>query len=1770
MDPNTPTSQPSELDSITKPAAPAAVPLRPKRWRVIAAGSVVGLSLLGVAVYSAVRFFGVADAPVAQPVSQPGLSEAEQAVVGQPKPLNSTILDVTRVVAQAAELGALQVDSLVVTGSATFDQTLGVQGAGTFGGTVTATGFAGDGRNVTNVDAVLLNGRPGSYYANLANLQGSLGEGQLPANVALRSAPNTFSASNTFSGGVVVSGSAALTGSTTISSLVLGAPLAVSSGGTGLSTIPVNGVVYGQGAVGMGVAVPSAAGQCLVSTSTDVQFGSCLGGAAVSSLNGLTGALTIANASGSGTVVTLNDASTAAKGIASFDATNFSVSGGVVNTVQNLAVTSAPTFAGLTLSGALTVANGGTGAVTAVGARGNLGAAASGANTDITSLGGLTTALSVAQGGTGATSLTANAVLVGNGTSAVTAVSGTNGECLVIVGGAPSFQSCLSTGVTSLNGQTGALTLAGNDPASVTTSGGAITLNDASTSLRGLASFNATNFTVTNGAVNTVQNIDATAAPTFGQLSLTGVGGLTLGVSGGSGTAGVVTFYDGSTAFGASINTLSLTANRIVRLPDESGVICLQTSTNCGFLASSAGSGFVQLQGVTPGSVQTGNLNISGTAIAATFKADDFDRATAGTLTVGNTNATVINLGTTAAGRTVNVGTGAAAQTVNIGSTNGASATTVSAGTGGLGFYTPANSSVSFVNNGVTAFNLDLLGRASFRPNADDTGIFNLQNAAGTTMFHADSTNNVIGTVGFTRLRSGYGGVNTDGAISIDPGVFGSYTTPLGTVLATKFSIANDDPGSFGSLIWAGLPSTANSNSRVLAVTDARTGTHEPTIAVVSPDEVRVGGFSWDGSNSTFAVKTSADGLAFKNSSGTALNLVQAAGYQIAALGGGGYNGALQLNNSTNTNSVSLTATSGVGNYVIDLPPALGVAGQCLSVASVSGNVQTLGYGACAGGSGVTLQASTPGSPDTGNFNISGTGIAGALQAPDFDRQAAGTLTFGSTNATAVEIGRIGTTTYIQGTLNTEYVQTSLLDRAVSGTLDIGTANATTINIGHAGVTTYFQDKINAEYVQTTDIDRAVPGNLALGSTNATSISLGQSTTLAAGKSLTVTGGDTGSRPASPTEGMIYFDTDTKKLLTYSNGKWQADRTTAVIVAASTSSQSDKDAADFVATGTNDQTTITNAIGSLPGTSGGTVYLMDGIYYFGASLTVSRPLMALVGGPTRAAVIYRMFNGSSLANGSLIKLDTISPTIKNLYLHGNSATYTNTFNNGIYSTVNTGNVKIESSVFSRSAGSSVYMDGDINRYNAGSIVRDNDFGYSGQNAVYMNFGDRNQVLDNRVYISSDVGINAVQSNNTLIANNTVTQATNTGIHLGEGSGNAVTGNTVSNSNQGFSGGSWGLTVTGNSLSGNADTGLELGGFVSGLAVSGNNISGNGDGIRILPGVQQLVINGNKINFNAGYGIGADVATAVRNVAISGNVISENDEEGILLVNQVYDTSISDNNFMDNGGTGAFSSIVNNGASGNSITGNTIRDSAGTGYAIEIGGGAGNTYLANNTFSGVGSASILDLSLSTVYDGQMTSAADGFVFRGSSDSSAAFQIQNSSGDTLLNVDTSSGNIRLSAAFQVQTAAGVNVLAADNATGVVTLGEASSLNGQLSLANATNANTATLASGVTTASYTTVLPTGIGVAGQCLNVASVSGSTQTLGYGACGTSTGVTLQAGTPGTPDTGNLNISGTGIFGTAVSTAQLVAGGQSILGGDNDQVQLVVKADAGQSPNNPR
>jgi hypothetical protein len=338
MPPETPLGQPTNSD----------VPQTPSQhlWRRRAFIILVAIIILAGIGYGFSRVLtqsgppGVATTPTPSPA--PAISAAERSKVSD-HPLNPTQLQVTDLAATTGSIDTLLVKALQVAASIKLRGDLDVTGNGTFTGNLTAANFQGNGSGLTGVNAELLGGQPSSFYQTLSNLSGTLRDDQLSANVALRDAANTFTANNTFSA------STTFNGTTTIGNLVLSAPLGVGSGGTGLANVPAQGVLYGQGGGTLAAAVPAGAGLCLLSGASDVSWGVCGGGGAgVASVNGQTGVLTIANATGSGGTITLGDATTAAKGIASFNATNFSVAGGAVNTIQNIATTSSPTFAALT------------------------------------------------------------------------------------------------------------------------------------------------------------------------------------------------------------------------------------------------------------------------------------------------------------------------------------------------------------------------------------------------------------------------------------------------------------------------------------------------------------------------------------------------------------------------------------------------------------------------------------------------------------------------------------------------------------------------------------------------------------------------------------------------------------------------------------------------------------------------------------------------------------------------------------------------------------------------------------------------------------------------------------------------------------------------------------------------------------------------------------------------------------------------------------------------------------------------------------------------------------------------------------------------------------------------------------------------------------------------------------------------------------------------------------------------------------------------------
>jgi hypothetical protein len=219
----------------------------------------------------------------------------------------------------------------------------------------------------------------------------------------------------------------------------------------------------------------------------------------------------------------------------------------------------------------------------------------------------LTNALTVGNGGTGTTSLANNGVVIGQGANALTAVTAAGpGLCFVSTAGAPAFSACPNGGVTSLNGATGDLTITNSS-----TAGSTITLDDASTTQKGIAQFNSDNFTATSGTINTIQDINTGATPTFAGVNtntITPSGALTIGATGQSFTlqgssASSMTATNGANT--TTVNFATPTGNRTITLPDESGTVCVQNSANCGFAL--ADDAFLQ-----------GGNNFSATAVLGT------------------------------------------------------------------------------------------------------------------------------------------------------------------------------------------------------------------------------------------------------------------------------------------------------------------------------------------------------------------------------------------------------------------------------------------------------------------------------------------------------------------------------------------------------------------------------------------------------------------------------------------------------------------------------------------------------------------------------------------------------------------------------------------------------------------------------------------------------------------------------------------------------------------------------------------------------------------------------------------------------------------------------------------------------------------------------------------------------------------------------------------------------------------------------------------------
>ncbi len=725
------------------------------------------------------------------------------------------------------------------------------------------------GTGLAQTDGVLTN-------SGVLSLQGQTGDVSLTAGNGITISGTTISANGgagvggsgttgriaKFTGAQTLGNSLLTESGTTISvggdlnvtgGLSLTTALTVANGGTGATNLTADGVLVGNGSGTITSVTAAGAGLCLQSTAGAPTFAACPGGGGgVTSLNGLSGALTLANSSGVGSTVTIDNATTAAKGIASFNSTNFTVTAGAVNTIQDIATTSSPTFANMTLTGDLAV-------------NGN----------DITSTG----AINLTSGGAG------NVVIdpavdfrVAGGADANTLYVKSSTDSVGVGTNAPNFKLEVNgtlgvSGLASLTSlgaaDTGAYLCrnSSNQIATCNTTGTGVAFVQGGNSFGGTAILgtndandlafernNVTQMTVGNGTITLASDVD---------LILSGAAAY---ISNSQGLSNVETFGANANAGSGASNAAAFGANSTV---DTQGAAFGASSTAIGgavavgYGATADGDGAIAIGH---------NSNTLGHDDSIVFGNDAL--AEANNQIVFGSGAHVMNHLVVGNGVTAGAPTGFTLQATSGTGANIAGATTTIAGGGSTGSAFGGSidfriSAAGVGGSGSNAFATVMSiggakGSVGFQNAVDDTQAFHIKSAASNNIFVVDTVNSRAGIAlggGNTPTNLSGAGLEIKGALSLTgsagSGLWDAYTTPLGSTIESRINIQNDTYGTNGSAIYVGVEAASDATSRGITVLDARASTHQPSMGVISPNETAIGGFTWDGSNSDFRIANS-------------------------------------------------------------------------------------------------------------------------------------------------------------------------------------------------------------------------------------------------------------------------------------------------------------------------------------------------------------------------------------------------------------------------------------------------------------------------------------------------------------------------------------------------------------------------------------------------------------------------------------------------------------------------------------------------------------------------------------------------------------------------------------------------------------------------------------------------------------------------------------------------------------------------------------------------
>ncbi len=414
-----------------------------------------------------------------------------------------------------------------------------------------------------------------------------------------------------------------ITNNATTLSYALAVPVTIADGGTNATSMTnTDGVVYYDGTK-LNTTTVGTAGQLLTSNGAGVapSFQNAL--TRIATIDGNTGSVTGTtvtisgtgssniNTTCSGTVMTVAVSGTTndAVQIGNSSGSLTSIAVGATNTVLLGNTGAAPSFGTVpnaALSNSSITLTSGTG-ITVTGSPVSLGGSATIA---------LTTPVSVANGGTGASTLTSNGVLLGNGTSPITATTaGTGGQVLIGSSGAPSFITPTAGAGLSITNNATTLSYALAVPVTIADGG---TNATSMTNTDGVVYYDGTKLnTTTVGTAGQLLTSNGTGnAPTFQTFTITNdsgsVTGNSLSLKAGSGAGATVKFSGSGTAM-----TLSMTdANNNIAIGASAGNATMGSSNNvvglgAGLALTTGSNGNCALGGEALVSLTTGTGNIA-------------------------------------------------------------------------------------------------------------------------------------------------------------------------------------------------------------------------------------------------------------------------------------------------------------------------------------------------------------------------------------------------------------------------------------------------------------------------------------------------------------------------------------------------------------------------------------------------------------------------------------------------------------------------------------------------------------------------------------------------------------------------------------------------------------------------------------------------------------------------------------------------------------------------------------------------------------------------------------------------------------------------------------------------------------------------------------------------------------------------------------------------------------------------------------------------------